>query len=78
MVAVVPEVKLMAVMRVAEMPGAGMTAGETATMAAAGGYVTRGRKRGGSQRYGGNGNKEWSRGFHGGAGAKRSANEGSV
>jgi hypothetical protein len=68
LVAVMPEVKLMAVMMVAEMPAAGMTPAVAATMAAmtaAGGCVARCRKRGGGQRNGGNGGKEWSRGFHG-------------
>jgi hypothetical protein len=68
-VAVMPQVQMMAVMRVAEMAAAGMTAAVAATMAAmaaAGGCVTGGRKRGGSQRNGSNGNQEWACGFHGG------------
>ena len=59
-----PQVQRMAVVMVAEVPAAVMTA-TMAAMAAAGGYVTRGRKRGGGQRNGGNGGKEWSCGFHG-------------
>lgn len=62
-VAVMLEMKLMAVMTVAEMLTA--TVAAAATMPAAGGRVTRGRECGGERHDGNDGDEEWSRGAHG-------------
>jgi hypothetical protein len=74
-VAVMPKVKLMAVMAVAEVLAAGVTSDVTpavAAMPAAGRDVMRGRKRGGGERNGGNGgDEEWSRRGHGGTATKQ-------
>ena len=71
-VAVMPKVKLMAVMAVAEVLAAGVTSDVTPAVPATRRDVMRGRKRGGGERNGGNGgDEEWSRRGHGGTATKQ-------